>query len=185
MADDRQQHPSNSGGERPSDAGVDRPSDSGAEGPSDPGTSNVDAESDFGVRQLVAPVRFTQFLSVGAVGAVVDNAVLVLLVELVAVEPVVAAVGAKESSILLMFALNERWTFDDHGSGGLRERGWRLLKSNVVRSGGAVVGIATLYALVRWAGLWYLAANVFGIGVGFFFNYTFESLVTWRVHELG
>ncbi|PSP80116.1 GtrA family protein [Halobacteriales archaeon QS_1_68_20] len=166
-----------------SDASAEQSAAGNAGQQSNPGTSNVDADSGAGVRQLVAPARFSKFLSVGAVGAVVDNTVLVLLVELVAVEPVFAAVGAKETSILLMFALNERWTFGEHGGGGLRDRGWRLLKSNVVRSGGAIVGIATLYVLYRWAGLWYLAANVFGIGVGFFFNYTFESLVTWRVHE--
>jgi putative flippase GtrA len=32
-------------------------------------------------------------------------------------------------------------------------------------------------------GVWYLLANAAGIGVGFQANYTFESLVTWRVHR--
>lgn len=136
-------------------------------------------------RSLLAPVRLGQFLSVGVAGGLLDNAVLVALVELGSLEPVVAAVGAKEASILLMFALNERWTFAGYDEGGYVHRVRRLLKSNVVRSGGALVGIATLFVLHQWLGVWYLAANILGIGIGFFFNYTFESLVTWRVHQPG
>lgn len=134
-------------------------------------------------RSLVAPIRFAQFLSVGFVGALVDNTLLVGLVELAAIAPSIAAIGAKEGSILVMFAINERWTFRDARDGERAGLLRRLVKSNAVRAGGAVVGIATLVALTRGLGLWYLAANVVGIGVGFVFNYVLESIVTWRVHE--
>ncbi|WP_232686901.1 GtrA family protein [Halobacterium zhouii] len=134
-------------------------------------------------RTLLAPTRFGQFLSVGAVGAVLDNIVLVGLVELTVLGPVVAALLAKEASILFMFGLNERWTFVGYDDGDIGEVVWRLVKSNAVRSIGAVVEVATLYACYQWAGIWYVAANIVGIGVGFLFNYTLESLVTWRVHE--
>ncbi|NHN42159.1 GtrA family protein [Halorubellus sp. JP-L1] len=133
-------------------------------------------------RSLLEPTRFAQFLSIGVIGAIVDNSVLVLLVEAAALAPTVAAFGAKESSILLMFALNERWTFEAQSGGGYKRRLWRLVKSNAVRVAGASIGIATLYVLHVRFGIWYLAANVLGIGVGFLFNYTLEALVTWSVH---
>lgn len=126
--------------------------------------------------------RLGRFASVGAVGAVCDNLVLAGLVETDLLAPVAGAVVAKEVSIAVMFALNEAWTFSETASG----RGGpirRFLTSNVVRGGGAVVGIAVLYALNAWIGVWYLLANVAGIGVGFALNYTAETLVTWRVHR--
>jgi putative flippase GtrA len=131
---------------------------------------------------LRAPERFGMFLSVGVVGALCDNAVLVLLVELAGFAPLVAGLAAKEASITTMFLLNDRWTFNGEGASGHRARLRRFLTSNLVRAGGAGVGLATLYVLTEYAGIWYLAANVLGIGVGFVANYAGENLVTWRVH---
>jgi putative flippase GtrA len=131
---------------------------------------------------LRAPGRFGRFLSVGVVGALCDNAVLVLLVELAGLAPLVAGLAAKEASIATMFLLNDRWTFDDAGASGHRAWLRRFLTSNLVRAGGAGVGLATLYVLTEYAGVWYLAANVLGIGVGFLANYAGENLVTWQVH---
>jgi putative flippase GtrA len=131
-------------------------------------------------RRLACP-RLGQFLSVGAAGALVDNAVLVGLVELAALSPELAAVGAKEASILFMFVLNEHWTFAEHSAGTWRRR---LVSSHGVRVVGAAVGIGTLAALTA-VGVHYLLANVVGIGVGFAFNYALESLVTWQVASAG
>lgn len=136
------------------------------------------------VQHLVALwslARLGRFATVGAVGAVCDNLVLAGVVETGVLAPVAGAVVAKEVSIAVMFALNEVWTFSEApGTGGpLR----RFLTSNLVRGGGAVVGITVLYALNTWLGVWYLLANVAGIGVGFALNYAAETLVTWRVHR--
>ncbi|NEU58820.1 GtrA family protein [Halorussus sp. MSC15.2] len=51
----------------------------------------------------------------------------------------------------------------------------RFLKSNVVRTGGVGVAVLVLHVLHNVFGLWYLLANVAGIGVGFVVNYVFES----------
>lgn len=130
---------------------------------------------------LASAARLGQFASVGAVGAVCDNLVLVGLVEGGLLGTVPAAVVAKETAIALMFVLNEVWTFSGADGRGSVLR--RFLTSNVVRGGGAAVGIAVLYVLHTWFGVWYLLANVIGIGVGFTVNYVAESLVTWRVHR--
>ena len=48
---------------------------------------------------------------------------------------------------------------------------------------GFLVTLAVLAVLVRRFDVWYVTANVVGIGVGFFVNYTCESLYTWQVHQ--
>lgn len=135
------------------------------------------------IRSRLGPLlhsrRIGMFLLVGGMGAVIDNGVLYLLVEFAGSAPVWGAVVSKELSILTMFVVNENWTFSEHADGPVLQR---LVKSNVLRLGGLAVGVATLYALHTWAGVWYLAANVVGIGVGFVVNYVFESTFTWQVH---
>ncbi|GGL28754.1 hypothetical protein GCM10009037_10480 [Halarchaeum grantii] len=129
---------------------------------------------------LLQPARAGQFLAVGALGALLDNAALVVLHDVLAFGLLPAKLVAAEASIILMFAVNERWTFDSWGARGVRALARRLLTSNAVRAVGLATGIAVLFALTR-AGVWYLAANVVGLGVGFVVNYCFENVLTWRV----
>jgi putative flippase GtrA len=131
--------------------------------------------------ELLSAVRMGQFLSVGVLGAVVDNAVLAALVEFAAIQPTVAKIGSAEAAIVLMFLLNEHWTFADTGTVSYAALGRRFLTSNTVRIGGAATALVVLYLLHEQFGVWYLAANVAGIGVGFVVNYVLESLFTWRV----
>lgn len=135
------------------------------------------------VRALVSSVRFGQFVSVGVVGFLVDNAVLALCVELFGLSLLAAKLVGAETAIVVMFVLNERWTFADAGGSSPRELLRRFLTSNLVRVGGVGVATGVLLALNGLFGVWYLLANVIGIGAGFVVNYTFESLVTWRIHR--
>lgn len=130
--------------------------------------------------RLLSPALLARFMGVGAVGALTENLVLVALVETATLSPVPGAALSKEVSIAVMFLLNDRWTFAERGRAGVVPALKRFLHSNVVRAGGALVGLAVLAALHRWLGVWYLPANLVGIGVGFAFNFTFEQLVTWR-----
>lgn len=134
-------------------------------------------------RALLSTARFGRFAGVGVVGATVDNVALFALVETTMLGPVVAKVLAWELGIAVIFAINERWTFASYGALGARATGKRFLRSNVVRFAGFLVTLSVLAALVHWFDVWYLAANVIGIGIGFFVNYTCESLYTWRVHR--
>lgn len=130
---------------------------------------------------LLSPARFGQFLSVGAVGALVDNATLVGFVEVAHLPPLFAKLGSAELAIVLMFVLNERWTFAGVGDRRPLAVARRLLTSNVVRAGGALVALLTIAVLTGGFGVWYLLANVVGIGLGVFVNYAFEGLFTWRL----
>lgn len=144
------------------------------------------------IRALRSGLRLGKFVSVGAIGAICDTAVLLVLVEGFGVLEEVAALAGIEASILLMFVLNERWTFPDSGrrSGGAVLR--RLGRSHLVRSGGVVVQFALFVAVYRLlfvpvqvAGVdaWLVVAKLAGIAVGTLLNYVFESLFTWRVQQ--
>jgi putative flippase GtrA len=135
------------------------------------------------VQRLVSPARLWRFAAVGGLGALCDNLALVVLHGHLDVALALAKLGSAEMGILVMFAVNERWTFADEGAGGLVARVRRFASSHAVRAVGLAVGLAVLLALAEWLGVWYVAANVVGLGVGFVSNYCFESLVTWRVHR--
>ena len=134
-------------------------------------------------RSLASGPRLGQFASVGFLGATVDMAVLVAVVEITGVAPVLAKVVAAEAAIFVMFCVNERWTFSQFGRSTFPALTRRFLKSNLVRVGGVSVAVGVLFLLHNGFGMWYVLANVIGIGTGFFVNYTFESLFTWRVHH--
>ncbi|MFC6973968.1 GtrA family protein [Halomicroarcula sp. GCM10025709] len=139
---------------------------------------------------LVSGVRFGQFVSVGVVGAACDTTVLLVLTEVFGVLPELATLAGIETAILVMFAINERWTFADEGDPESLPR--RLLRSHVVRAGGSttqflvfVVIYRLLFVPLSVAGidLWILVAKGGGIGLGMLVNYVFESIFTWQVHH--
>jgi len=141
---------------------------------------------------LLSGARFGRFVSVGVVGAISDNAVLAVLGLIFSLPEMLAKVAGIESAILVMFLVNEHWTFADEGSTGRRAFLRRLGRSHLVRSGGVTVQLVVYWFLTQWldvtlmlAGrdLWFLAASPIAIACAMFVNYVFESLFTWRVHE--
>lgn len=140
---------------------------------------------------LVSGVRFGQFVSVGVVGAVSDNTVLAVLGLAFGVSDMWAKAAGVETAILVMFLVNEHWTFAGQGDTGRRSFAKRLGKSHLVRSGGVAVQLAVYWLLTQWltvelvvAGtdLWFIAASPLAIGVAMLVNYVAESIFTWQVH---
>jgi putative flippase GtrA len=141
------------------------------------------------VEALLSGVRFGKFVSVGAVGATFDLAVSTLLILQFGVVGEVAKVAGAEVAIVVMFFINEHWTFAEEATGGALPTLRRLLKSNLVRSG----GVAVQFLVVRSLGgldvtltafgvdLWQLVPLPIAIVVSMLLNYVLESLVTWRV----
>ncbi|MFB6122956.1 MAG: GtrA family protein [Haloferacaceae archaeon] len=138
---------------------------------------------------LLSGVRFGQFASVGATGAVLDTATVVLLTTQFGVYRGAAKLVGAELAIMLMFLINEHWTFAEQGSAGMRAFLGRFLRSNLVRAGGVLVATGVFVVVsglqvrlpVGGEGTWLVVANLVGIGVGTFVNYVAESLFTWRV----
>ncbi len=140
---------------------------------------------------LLSGVRFGQFASVGIVGAIVDVSVLLLLSEWVGILPEVANVISIESAILVMFAINERWTFAEMGENGLVPLFYRMLRSHGVRLVGSLTQFAIFVVVFRYftmdlavngIDLWLLVAKGTGMALAVVVNYTAETLLTWQVH---
>ncbi|WP_435345535.1 GtrA family protein [Haloarchaeobius sp. HRN-SO-5] len=140
---------------------------------------------------LASGSRFGRFASVGVVGAMFDVTTATVLREL-GVFPELAVFVGIEVAILVMFLLNDNWTFSGEGSTGLFPTLRRLGRSNLVRAGGILVQLGTFRFLYRVVALeltllgidgWFVVSKVGGIGVGMVVNYVAESLFTWQVHE--
>jgi Predicted membrane protein len=134
--------------------------------------------------------RFGQFLTVGAGGAVVDLLISSALTITGVVSPEWAKLGGAECAIVLMFFVNDRWTFADHGGSGSRATLRRLVKSNLVRSAGLLVQFAVVRALTRLEvsvtvggmDVWTFLTLPIAIGCAVLVNYFAESLFTWQTH---
>ena len=139
---------------------------------------------------LFAPVRFGQFVSVGLVGASVDLTISSVLTLAGLLPPEWAKLVGAECAIVLMFLINDRWTFAAHGAAGWVPKLRRLVKSNLVRSGGLAVQFVVVYVLVRTdvtvvvfgTDVWPVLTMPIAIACAVVVNYTAESLLTWRVH---
>lgn len=140
---------------------------------------------------LYSPLRMGQFASVGAIGAACDNLVLLALAT-AGVTPELAKFAGIEVAVVVMFLLNERWTFSEAGAPGPVAFVRRLATSNLVRVGGIAVQLVVFSAVYRLlhvdlsllgVDLWLLVASGAGIGSGMVVNYVTESLLTWRVHD--
>lgn len=141
---------------------------------------------------LVSGVRFGQFLSVGVVGAISDNTMLAVLGLLFGVPDLWAKAAGIETAIIVMFLVNEHWTFSEAGETGLGPFLGRLGKSHLVRTGGVTVQLVVYWALtqqltvelvVAGRDLWFIAASPIAIAAAMSVNYIFESLFTWQVHR--
>jgi putative flippase GtrA len=142
-------------------------------------------------RSLLSASRFGRFASVGVVGAAFDVTTSTALSEL-GVYPELAVFVGIEVAIVVMFLLNDNWTFARQGAAGLRAAFGRLVRSNLVRAGGILVQLATFRFLFRVVALeldvagidgWFVVSKVAGIGTGMIVNYVAESLVTWQVQH--
>jgi len=144
------------------------------------------------VEALLSGVRIGQFVSVGVVGAIAETIVVFVLTALLGIWAIPAKVLGAEISILIMFLLNDRWTFASEGPSTLRSAGRRYFRSHLVRLGGIAVAFLVLWLLVDFTDvtvvvlgqdLWPTIANGVGIAAGLVLNYLFESLFTWRVQD--
>lgn len=134
------------------------------------------------LQALLRPTVMVRFILTGLVGAIFENAVLYALVEVGALSALLAAAVGKEVATLTVFFINDTWTFKEV-TGTKAPFTWRLIRSHLVRALGVIVSLLALYTVLRYTDLYFIAANIVGIGVGFIVNYALENLVTWKTHK--
>ncbi len=118
--------------------------------------------------------KLTKFSVVGGTGVVVNSFALFLLYDKVRLPLIVASAIAVELAIANNFLLNDRWTF------GVRvPRSTRFVKFNVVSMGGLAITTATLWTLATYLGIYYLVANLVGIGLATTWNFAVNLVWTW------
>lgn len=133
--------------------------------------------------------RLRQFIAVGFVGTGVDLSISIPLVVTTEITPELAKFLGAEAAIILMFLINDRWTFGEVDSSGYLHQVRRLVKSNIVRGGGVAIQLTAVFLLTRMdlavfvAGtdIWPILTMPIAIACGFLANYLGESVITWRV----
>ena len=126
--------------------------------------------------------RVMKYMSVGAIGTLVNEGVLYSLVER-GLNPFYVSPLAIEISILTNHALNHIWTFKMRGSKKLKGYLSSLIKYHVGIALGAIINYVTLATLMPLR-IHYLIANFLGIIFGFIFNYLFSEHIAWRQRAL-
>ncbi len=129
------------------------------------------------VRLWVLAQRFRKFLTVGAVGLLVNQAVLAMLHGGLGFAVVTASPVAIFLSMMVTFALNEHWTWHDRGTGRVISRAMTYVPINL---GGLLINWGVLYYLHEDHGLHYLAANLIGAGIAAVWNFLLNHSITWR-----
>jgi dolichol-phosphate mannosyltransferase len=126
-------------------------------------------------KALLTPV-LPKFLFVGAIGVIINAAILSVQVEFLRPRPYLAVPLAFETSLVCNFVLNDKYTFHAVGGGKLL----RLAKYNVSSILALLLQLASVYILTEFLIVHYLIASILGIGLGFVANYLL-SLRIWRV----
>ncbi|MBV9174801.1 MAG: GtrA family protein [Chloroflexi bacterium] len=118
--------------------------------------------------------RVARFLSVGALGVIINTGALFVLHQEAHLPLAVASVLAVELAIGSNFLWNNRWTF------GNREISFaRFARFNLVSLGGLAITTGTDWALVSSLGINYLVANLAGIALATSWNLAGSFIWTW------
>ncbi|MCD6567779.1 MAG: glycosyltransferase family 2 protein [Dehalococcoidia bacterium] len=125
-------------------------------------------------------LRFAKFCLVGLSGVFVNMGLLWLLTEVAGLFYLLSAAISIETSVLTNFTLNDLFTFHDRRSSGIKPLLKRLGKFNLVSLGGVGINMAILWLLTEHLGLYYLLSNLCGIAVATLWNYSVNTMWTWK-----
>lgn len=128
---------------------------------------------------IIAPIkrartsRILKFACVGCIGIVVNTVVLYILSRWLGLPLAASSAVAVELAIISNYVINDKWTFASRAI-SLR----RFTKFNVAALSGLGVNVATVWLLTR-LGMYFIAANLVGITLGFASNYALSSVWVW------
>lgn len=130
--------------------------------------------------------EFIKFCSVGATGLVIDTAVLVSLVEAIALDPRLAAIFAFMAAVSWNYFLNRVWTFAD---GAYTQISKSYISFVAVSVSGLAVRLVTMHLLIEYANMgarpWYIVASIMGVMAGTIFNFLGSKYFSFSRKFLG
>jgi len=136
--------------------------------------------ADLRMRESPVPfdARYGRFAAIGALGALVNTGILYVLTEHFNLYYVLSSFFAIESAIILMFFLNNSFTFDSKKKGSEIAKG--IIRSNIVRSIGIATNIGLLFVLTEYFGIYFLASNIIAIFIASIINFSGEKRFNWK-----
>jgi putative flippase GtrA len=139
----------------------------------------------------IARSTLIRFLLVGGISYVVNQALLFALydrafaslprgegrlADAIDLPLLLASIIALEVSILVRFALNDRWTFRDRCTKSLAAR---FYQSNFTSFGSPLISLAAVNVLTPYFGVSYLVSNSLGILLGLAWNWFWSTRLVW------
>src|SRR5215469_1909935 len=118
-------------------------------------------------------VRILKFGCVGCIGVGINTGALYIFSRWLGMPLVAASAVAVELAVISNYFLNSRWTFATRAA-SFRRFG----KFNLASLVGLGLNVMTVWLLVH-LGIYFLAANLFGITAGFASNYALSSIWVW------
>ncbi|WP_239075646.1 GtrA family protein [Planosporangium flavigriseum] len=115
----------------------------------------------------------SRFSLVGVIGIVVNNIVLFALHGLLGLALVPATVAAVEVAMVHNYLLHEVWTFRHR-----RPSARRFISYSLVAAAALLVNVS-IVGVLAGVGLYYLLANLVGIGAAFAINFAVSSTWIW------
>lgn len=122
--------------------------------------------------------RIIKFMIVGAMGTIVNEALLFIFTDYLGIFYMFSAVISIEIALVHNFLWNEFWTFADRiKKGNLLGR---LARYNFLAIGGMIIGLVVLFLFTSVFGVYYLLSNLIGVFVAFLWNYFTNKKYTWK-----
>jgi dolichol-phosphate mannosyltransferase len=128
--------------------------------------------------------RFIQFCLVGLSGVAINMGTFWLLTRFVGLYDLIALILGLVASIVSNFILNDIWTFRDRRIGSIKATLVRVLKFDLISIGAIAIYYGIYTPLTRfWLGEDSLLALAIAVGVGLIWNFSINTLWTWRNSE--
>ena len=116
-------------------------------------------------------IRFVKFGIVGGSGVFVNMFLLWFCKDQINMPLTIASLVAIGVSIFTNFVLNNYWTWKDNSTKNKYSFVHRMWRYYITASLSAVINYITLIVLSEYFGIYYLIANLIGIGIGMIFNF--------------
>ncbi|MCS7142765.1 MAG: GtrA family protein [Aigarchaeota archaeon] len=129
--------------------------------------------------RLVMTVQTLKFVSVGLIGLLYAESMLYMLVDVINVPHIFSIIITAETSMLVNFYINDKWTF-----GSERTLGgsflYRFVKYHASRISSLILNVALYLFFTEYLMIHYLISNVIAVFIAFIFNYMTSFLWVWK-----